>query len=207
MAETAPLIKVSPHACVTGVVYLSYYVTALGGLLLTSRNLPAGLCASGIAPALYSAVTILLCRHFHPAQPLLSFTATLCSPAGCVNDELHQLHFGLGGHSSLLFFGAVLRAAGDADGAIAASAALAGLATDRSRTGMACLPHSSDCAAGESSDHCGPIPGRVCAHALAAAAWRGRGSLAGATTFGVTYPQERFTLRIRRVCTTSNRTV
>jgi hypothetical protein len=105
MVETMQQAQPNSHARATGVVYLSYFATAILGLVLTSRKLPAGVLANGLASVLYATVTILLYRLFRPAHPLLALTATLCSLAGCVNDGLHQLHYGLGGENSLLFFG------------------------------------------------------------------------------------------------------
>jgi Domain of unknown function (DUF4386) len=94
------------HARATGGVYLGYFTTAILGLLLTSRKLPAGVLTAGLADALYATVTILLCRLFRPAQPLLALAAALCGLAGCVTDGLHQLYASeLSGLSPLLFFG------------------------------------------------------------------------------------------------------
>jgi Domain of unknown function (DUF4386) len=95
----------SSHARLTGAVYLIYFVTAMLGLFLTARKIPAGALAGWLAPLLYAAVTILLYRLFRRASPRLALAAALCGLAGCVNDELHQRHLGLGGEKSLLFFG------------------------------------------------------------------------------------------------------
>jgi hypothetical protein len=86
-------------------VYLSYFATAISGLLLKSHKIPAGVVLLGLAAVLYAATTILLYLLFRRAQPLLALAATLCSLAGCVNDGLQQLHSSLAARSSLVFFG------------------------------------------------------------------------------------------------------
>lgn len=106
MIETTQQARPLSHARATGVVYLSYFATAILGLLLSSRRLPAGAMMAWPADALYATVTILLYRLFRPAQPPLALAAALCSLAGCVTDGLHQLHTpGISGQSPLLFFG------------------------------------------------------------------------------------------------------
>jgi len=86
-------------------VYLSYFVVAILGLLLKSHKIPAAVVLLGLAPILYATVTILLYRLFRRAQPLLALAATLCGLAGCVNDGLQQLHCSFAIRSSLVFFG------------------------------------------------------------------------------------------------------
>lgn len=105
MIETMQQAESCSHARATGAAYLTYFVAAIAGLLLTSRKIPAGTAVNAVVPVLYATVTILMYRLFRPANHLLAVAATLCSLAGCVNDELHQLHRGLGGQESLLFFG------------------------------------------------------------------------------------------------------
>jgi hypothetical protein len=105
MIETTQQAHLRSHARATGVVYLSYFVVAILGLLLKSLKLPAGVVVIGFAPVLYATATILLYRLFRRAQPLLALTATLCGLAGCINDGLKQLDHGLAARSSLLFFG------------------------------------------------------------------------------------------------------
>jgi hypothetical protein len=105
MIKTTQQAHLRSHACAIGVVYLSYFATAILGLLLNSRKLPAGVMVNGLADVLYATVTILLYRLFRPAHPLLALAATLCSLAGCVTDGVHLLHFGLAGLSPLVFFG------------------------------------------------------------------------------------------------------
>jgi uncharacterized protein DUF4386 len=105
MNQTTQQPHVLSHARATGAVYLSYFATAILGLLLSSHKLPVGVVVNGLASVLYAAVTILLYRLFRRAQPLLALAAILCSLAGCLTDGLHQLHFGLSGLSPLLFFG------------------------------------------------------------------------------------------------------
>ncbi len=105
MIETAQPAHPRSHARATGVVYLSYFVVAILGLLLKSHKLPAGGVLIGLASVLYATVTLLLYRLFRRAQPLLALAATLCSLAGCVNDGLQQLDHSLAVRSSLLFFG------------------------------------------------------------------------------------------------------
>jgi hypothetical protein len=109
MNETTRQAHLRSHARATGVVYLTYFATAILGLLLTSRKIPAGVAVNGLADVLYATVTILLYRLFRPARPLLALAAILCGLAGCVTDGLHQLHWDLAwGHaalSPLVFFG------------------------------------------------------------------------------------------------------
>lgn len=93
------------HARATGVVYLSYFVASILGLLMVSRKFPAGTVVYGLADVLYATVTILLYRLFRPAHPFLALAAALCSLAGCVTDGLDQLHRGPAGLSPLVFFG------------------------------------------------------------------------------------------------------
>jgi hypothetical protein len=105
MIETTPQANLRSHARATGLVYLSYFATAILGLFLNSRKLPAGTVLNGLATLLYAMVTILLYRLFRSGQPLLALSAVLCGLAGCVNDVLHQLHHGVADLSSLVFFG------------------------------------------------------------------------------------------------------
>jgi len=105
MNEITQQADLSSHARATGVVYLSYFVTTILGVFLSSRKLPAGVVLNGLATLLYATMTILLYRIFRPAQPLLALAATLCSLAGCVTDGLHQLHSDFPGLSPLVFFG------------------------------------------------------------------------------------------------------
>jgi len=105
MANTMQEVQLRSHARGTGAVYLSYFVVAILGLLLANRKIPAGTVLNGLAPVLYSSVTILLYRLFRPAQPLLALAAAFCSLAGCVNDGLHHLHYAPANLSSLVFFG------------------------------------------------------------------------------------------------------
>lgn len=105
MIETMQQAESCSHARATGAVYLTYFVAAILGLFLTSRQIPAGAAVNAVVPVLYATVTILLYRLLRPGQPLLAVVAALCSLAGCVNDGLHQMHRGLGGRESLLFFG------------------------------------------------------------------------------------------------------
>jgi hypothetical protein len=105
MVETVQEVQHSPHARITGVVYLSYFVVAILGLVLVNRGLAVGRVANGLSGVLYAAVTILLYLLFRPAQPFLALAAALCSLAGCTVDGLHQLHLGFSDLSPLLFFG------------------------------------------------------------------------------------------------------
>jgi len=77
LTDTKQQIEIRSHARATGIVYPTYFAAAILGLLLTSRKLPAGVLASGLAPLLYAAVTILLYRLFHPAQFLLALSEKL----------------------------------------------------------------------------------------------------------------------------------
>jgi Domain of unknown function (DUF4386) len=103
--KAAQQASLKSHARASGVVYLSYFATAISGLLLKSHKLSGGVVLLGLAPVLYATVTILLYRLFRRAQPLLALAATVCSLAGCVNDGLQQLDSSLAGRSSLVFFG------------------------------------------------------------------------------------------------------
>ncbi len=106
MIETTQRAQLRSHARATGVVYLTYFATAILGMFLSSRKVSAGAMMAWPADALYVTLTILLYRLFRPAQPLLALAATLCSLAGCITDGLHQLHTtGISGQSPLLFFG------------------------------------------------------------------------------------------------------
>lgn len=106
MNETTQQAGPRSHARATGAVYLSYFLTTILGLLLSSHKLPAGVVLNGLASVLYATVTILLYRLFLRAQPLLALAAALCSLAGCITDGLSQLHVaGLAGLSPLMFFG------------------------------------------------------------------------------------------------------
>ncbi|HKN20224.1 MAG TPA: DUF4386 domain-containing protein [Terracidiphilus sp.] len=105
MNETTQQAHLCSYARATGVVYLSYFATAILGLFLSSRKLPAGVVLNGLASLLYATVTILMYRLFRRAQPLLALAAVLCGLAGCVTDGLNQLHYGPAGVSPLLFFG------------------------------------------------------------------------------------------------------
>jgi hypothetical protein len=106
MIETTQQAHPRSHVHAIGVVYLSYFATAILGLFLSSRKLPAGAMMAWPADVLYATLAILLYRLFRPAQPLLALVATVCSLAGCVTDGLHQLHTtGISGQSPLLFFG------------------------------------------------------------------------------------------------------
>jgi hypothetical protein len=99
-------VQLWSHARVIGVVYLSYFATAILGMLLSSRKLPAAVMVIVLADALYATLAILLYWLFRPAQPLLALAAGLCGLAGCVTDVLHQSRItGDSGLSPLLFFG------------------------------------------------------------------------------------------------------
>ena len=109
MNETTRQAHPRSHAHAIGVVYLSYFATAILGLFLSSRKLPAGVSMMAWpADALYATLAILLYRLFQTAQPLLALVATLCSLAGCVTDGLHHCNFHdwyFEAKSPLLFFG------------------------------------------------------------------------------------------------------
>jgi hypothetical protein len=93
------------HARATGVVYLSYFVVAILGMIMVSRKFPGGTFLTGFAPVLYVTLTVLLYRLFRRVHPLLALAAVIFGLAGGVNDVLHQLHLGVANLSSLVFFG------------------------------------------------------------------------------------------------------
>ena len=93
------------HARATGVVYLSYFVVAILGMIMVSRKFPGGTFLTGFAPVLYVTLTVLLYRLFRRVHPLLALAAVIFGLAGGVNDVLHQLHLGAANLNSLVFFG------------------------------------------------------------------------------------------------------
>lgn len=105
MADGMQHVRTRSHSRATGVVYLSYFADAVLGLILAKHKVSAGHLLNGLAPLLYATVTILLCRLFRPEQPRLALAAMLFSLAGCVNDEMHHLHYGAANLNSLVFFG------------------------------------------------------------------------------------------------------
>jgi hypothetical protein len=75
----------NPHARVTGVVYLLYFLTAILAQFLVSRAFVAfGNATNVIATALYVALTLLFYLLFKPVNRSLSLLAALFSLVGCV---------------------------------------------------------------------------------------------------------------------------
>jgi hypothetical protein len=96
----------NPHARVTGVVYLLYFLTAILAEFLVGRKLVAyGIATNLIATAFYVVLTLLFYGMFKPVNKSLSLLAALFSLAGCA-----VMSLGLFPHASLpisplLFFG------------------------------------------------------------------------------------------------------
>ena len=96
----------SPHARITGAVYLLYFIFAILAQLLISRRLTsAGEALNLMADGLYVAVTLLFYRLFRPVNQRLSLTAALLSLAGCALTVLAQLHLISRDSIPLIFFG------------------------------------------------------------------------------------------------------
>ena len=96
----------NPHARMTGVVYLLYFLTAILAEFLVGRKLVAyGIATNLIATAFYVVLTLLFYGMFKPVNKSLSLLAALFSLAGCA-----VMSLGLFPHASLpisplLFFG------------------------------------------------------------------------------------------------------
>src|SRR5581483_9124266 len=100
------LEQASPHARITGTVYLLYFVTAISAQsLLTRRFTASAEVMNLLADGFYIALPLLLYRIFRPVNRTISLAAALLSVAGCVVMILTQLHFVGGRVTPLIFFG------------------------------------------------------------------------------------------------------
>ena len=93
------------RARLTGLVYLCYFVTAIGGVTLGKKDfIIAGHMVDIISILCYLAVTVLFYRLFEPVQKSLSLIAALFSATGCVLTALNTFHV-TDAATPLLFFG------------------------------------------------------------------------------------------------------
>jgi len=89
MVERIAEMWPSPRARVTGVVYLLYFLTAVGDDVFVGRGrLVVYDAVNLIAHVFYIAVTLLFYYMFKPVNRSLSLFAALFSLAGCANDVL-----------------------------------------------------------------------------------------------------------------------
>jgi hypothetical protein len=101
-AETWP----SPRARITGVVYLLYFLTAVGAEVFVGRGrLVVYDAVNLIAYALYIAMTLLFYYMFKPVNRSLSLLAAVFSLVGCANEVLGLFNLAPYRISSLVFFG------------------------------------------------------------------------------------------------------
>jgi hypothetical protein len=102
IAEAPP----RPHARVTGVDYLLYFLTAISGEVFVGRGRPVLYDAvSLISHVFYIAVTLLFYYLFKPVNRSLSLLAAFFSLAGCANDVLSLFKLDPYKINSLVFFG------------------------------------------------------------------------------------------------------
>ena len=95
----------NPHARVTGVVYLLYFLTAILAQFLVSRAFVAfGNATNVIATALYVALTLLFYLLFKPVNRSLSLLAAFFGLVGCTNDVLTLFHLAPYRIGSVVFF-------------------------------------------------------------------------------------------------------
>jgi hypothetical protein len=95
-----------PHARVTGVVYLLYFLTAISGEVFVGRARPVLYDAVFlISHAFYMAVALLFYYLFKPVNRSLSLLAAFFSLAGCANDVLNLFKLDPFKMNSLVFFG------------------------------------------------------------------------------------------------------
>lgn len=98
--------EASPHARITGAVYLLYFVAAISAqVLLTQRFVATGKAINLFADGLYLALTFLLYRMFQPVSRTISLIAALFSLAGCVVMIAAQWHLVGSQLNPLIFFG------------------------------------------------------------------------------------------------------
>src|SRR6202034_3043649 len=98
--------QASPHARITGAVYLLYFVAAISAqVLITQRFTASGKAINLFANGLYIALTFLLYRMFQPVSRTISLIAALFSLAGCVAMIAAQWRLVGLQLSPLIFFG------------------------------------------------------------------------------------------------------
>ena len=96
----------NPHARMTGVVYLLYFLTAIPAQLLASRKLVLySEIVNLIAFAFYVGMTLLFYYLFRPVNRSLSGLAAFLSLAGCAIGVLGLFHLAPSHISPLWFFG------------------------------------------------------------------------------------------------------
>jgi len=96
----------NPHARMTGVVYLLYFLTAIPAQLLASRKLVLySEIVNLIAFAFYVGMTLLFYYLFRPVNRSLSGFAAFLSLAGCAIGVLGLFHLAPSHISPLWFFG------------------------------------------------------------------------------------------------------
>lgn len=95
-----------PRARITGVVYLLYFLTAVGGEVAVGHSHPAAYDAVYlISHGFYIALAVLFYHLFRPVNRNLSLLAALVSIAGCANDVLKLFDLMPDKIISLVFFG------------------------------------------------------------------------------------------------------
>jgi len=96
----------NPHARITGIVYLLYFLTAIPAQLLASRKLVLySDIVNLIAFAFYVGMTLLFYYLFRPVNRSLSGFAAFLSLAGCAIGVLGLFHLAPSHISPLWFFG------------------------------------------------------------------------------------------------------
>jgi len=96
----------NPHARMTGIVYLLYFLTAIPAQLLASRKLVLySDIVNLIAFAFYVGMTLLFYYLFRPVNRSLSGLAAFLSLAGCAIGVLGLFHLAPSHISPLWFFG------------------------------------------------------------------------------------------------------
>jgi hypothetical protein len=101
IAETWP----SPRARITGVVYLLYFLTAVGDDVFVGRGrLVVYDAVNLIAHVFYIAVTLLFYYMFKPVNRSLSLLAAFFSLVGCANDVLTLFNLAPYRIGSVVFF-------------------------------------------------------------------------------------------------------
>ena len=93
-----------PRARITGVVYLSYFLTAVFGQFFIERPV-IYVIANLIAFACYIVLTLLFYFMFKPVNRRLSLFAAIFSLAGCIIGVLGLFKFAPSFLNPLLFFG------------------------------------------------------------------------------------------------------
>jgi hypothetical protein len=94
------------RARMTGVVYLSYFLTAILAQFLTNRGLVAyGDAVNLVAFGCYAAMSVLFYHLFEPVSAKLSFLAASFSIVGCLVGALSLFNLAPANVSPLLFFG------------------------------------------------------------------------------------------------------